>query len=381
MISPEEVSVLFEKTQIGSLTVRNRLIRSATAEMMADEAGRPLPQMSELYRDLARGGVGLIITGHMYVHQSGKAHPGMTGVTSDDLIPGLATLAGAVHAEGGVVAMQINHAGRQSRGGLLDDSIGPSEHPAKPPRSGAREMTINEIEMIIDAYAQAARRAKEAGFDAVQIHAAHGYLVSQFLSPIANRRTDEWGGSFENRTRFLIRIVSAVREQVGPDFPVLAKLGMRDESNEGLTLEEGVAIVGKLREWGLDAVEMSGGLAETGTFNIAGEVGPGENEAYFRSWAQAARDAAKLPVILVGGMRSLATMEDVLTSGDAQLISMCRPLICEPDLPNRLATGTQTASACVSRNRCWPRKEDIGISCKCEGVIRQQRTPQQAAGH
>jgi 2,4-dienoyl-CoA reductase-like NADH-dependent reductase (Old Yellow Enzyme family) len=343
--------------------------------MMADEAGRPLPQLETLYGNLARGGVGLLITGHMYVHPSGKAHPSMTGVYSDDLIPGLSTLADAVHAEGGAVAMQINHAGRQSRGDLLKDPVGPSDHPPAPPRSGARAMTVNEIEMLIDAYAQASRRAVSAGFDAVQIHAAHGYLISQFLSPLANRRTDEWGGSLENRTRFLKRVVSAVREQVGDDFPVLAKLGVRDESSEGLTLEEGAAIISQLHDWGLDAVEISGGLADTGTFNITGDIGPGKNEAYFRPWAQAARSAAELPIILVGGMRSLATMEDVLQSGDAQMISMCRPLICEPDLPNRLAAGTQTAAACVSKNRCWPRKDDVGIACKCPGVVRREFSP------
>lgn len=363
--------MLFDRAQIGTLTLRNRLVRSATAEMMADEDGRPLPQLAELYRELAHGGVGLIITGHMYVHPSGKAHPGMTGIFSDELIPELATLVDAVHAEGGAIAAQINHAGRQSRGDVVGDPMGPSELPPIPPRSGAREMTVDEIEMLIDAYAQAARRSKEAGFDAVQIHAAHGYLVSQFLSPIANRRTDEWGGSLENRCRFLRRIIAAVRDQVGPDFPIFTKLGMRDEFENGLTLQEGVAIVRQLREWGLDAVEISGGLAETGTFNIAGEIRTGENEAIFRSWAQAARAAADLPVILVGGMRSLATMEDVLQSGDAQLISMCRPLICEPDLPNRLANGIVDASACVSRNRCWPRTGEIGISCKCNDVVRQ----------
>ena len=186
--------MLFDRTRIGTLEVRNRLVRSATAEMMADEAGRPLPQLVELYRELARGGVGLIITGHMYIHPSGKAHPGMTGIYSDDLIPGLAALADAVHDAGGAVAMQINHGGQQVRAGLVGDPIAPSALEPNPPRSGAREMTIDEIEMLIDAYAQAARRAMEAGFDAVQIHAAHGYLVSQFLSPIANQRSDAWCG-------------------------------------------------------------------------------------------------------------------------------------------------------------------------------------------
>ena len=366
----KEAHVLFDKTRIGTLEMRNRLVRSATAEMMADELGRPLPQLAELYRELACGGVGLIITGHMYIHPSGKAHPGMTGVFSDELIRGLAKLADAVHAEGGAIAVQINHGGRQVRAGLVGDPVAPSALEPNPPRSGAREMTIDEIGMLIDAYAQAARRVKEAGFDAVQLHAAHGYLVSQFLSPIANQRTDEWGGCFENRTRFFRNIVTAIRKQVGQEFPVLAKLGIRDESEDGLSLEEGVAIVGKLREWGLDAVEISGGLAETSTFNIAGDIEAGLNEATFRSWAQAARKTAELPVILVGGMRSLATMEDVLQCGDAQLISMCRPLICEPDLPDQLSSGAAEASACVSKNRCWPRKGEIGISCKCAGVVR-----------
>ena len=364
--------MLFDRSKIGSLTLRNRLVRSATAEMMADEAGRPLPQMALLYRELARGGVGLLITGHMYVHPSGRAHPRMLGIYSDELIPELKTLTDAVHEEGGAIAAQINHAGRQSRGDLMEDPIGPSDHPPTPPRSGARAMTVDEIEMLIAAYAQAARRAKEAGFDAVQIHAAHGYLVSQFLSPIANQRRDEWGGCLENRTRFLARVIAAVREQVGPNFPVLAKLGMRDESNDGLSLEKGVEIIRQLPNMGLDAVEISGGLAETGTFNIVADIGAGQSEAYFRPWAQAVREVAELPVILVGGMRSLETMEDVLTSGDAQLISMCRPLICEPDLPNRLAAGIQPAAACVSKNRCWPRKDEVGISCKCQSVVRQE---------
>ena len=367
--------MLFERTRIRNLDLRNRLVRSATAEMMADEAGHPLPPLADLYSDLARGGIGLLITGHMYVHPSGKAHPGMTGIHSDNLIPGLKALSDVVHADGGAIAAQINHAGRQSRGGLLDDPIGPSEYPAKPPRSGARAMTVDEIEMLVDAYAQAARRAVSAGFDAVQIHAAHGYLVSQFLSPIANQRTDEWGESLNNRTRFLARIIAAVREQVGPEFPVLAKLGMRDESSNGLTLKEGVEILRQLPSMGLDAVEISGGVADTGAFNIAGEIEPGVGEAMFRPWAQAAHRSAELPIILVGGMRSLAAMEDILTSGDAQLISMCRPLICEPDLPNRLSDGVQLAAACVSKNRCWPRKEDIGISCKCQGVVRREFSP------
>ncbi len=357
--------MLFEPTKIGTLALRNRVVRSATAEMMADEAGRPLPQLADLYRELARGGVGLLVTGHMAVHPSGKAHLGMTGIHDDALVPELAALADAVHEEGGAIAAQINHGGRQVRGGTVDDPIAPSATAPQPPRPGAREMTRDEIEKLIAAYAQAARRAQAAGFDAVQLHAAHGYLIGQFLSPLANRRDDAWGGDLDGRIRFLERVAAAVRAEVGDAFPLLIKLGIRDESDEGLSLEEGAEIVRRLPSIGIDAVEISGGIAESRTFNIAADVAPGNGEAYFRPWAKAVRDVAALPVILVGGFRSLATMEEVLDSGDAQLISLCRPLLCEPDLPNRLRDGVQAASSCVSRNRCGPSQGEVGISCSC----------------
>jgi 2,4-dienoyl-CoA reductase-like NADH-dependent reductase (Old Yellow Enzyme family) len=362
--------VLFEPANIGPLKLRNRLIRSATAEMIADEDGRPLPRLAPLYASLARGGVGLVITGHMFVHPSGKAHPGMTGIHDDDVLDALAALADAVHEEGGAIAAQINHAGRQARAGLVEGPLAPSDTPETPQQAGARQMTEAEIETMITAYASAARRAQRAGFDAVQIHAAHGYLVSQFLSPLANQRSDAWGGTLENRSRFLRRIGTAVREEVGAEFPILVKLGVRDESDAGLTLEESARIIRQLSLWGVDAVEISGGIAESGSFTIAAGVSPGVHEAYFRPWAREIQSAADLPILLVGGMRSLATMEDVLRSGDAQFISMCRPLICDPDFPNRLREGRVTASACVSKNRCWPRKGEVGISCKCPGVIR-----------
>ncbi len=362
--------MLFDPIQIGTMTLRNRMMRSATAEVLADEQGTPFPQLSSMYAALAKGGVGLIVTGHMYVQASGKAHPGMTGIHDDACIEALATLADAVHAEGGKIAVQINHGGRQVREGLVADPIAPTAVDAKPPKPAAKEASIDEIEDLIDAYAQAARRGKRAGFDAVQIHAAHGYLVNQFLSPLANRRNDEWGGSFDHRLRFLERIAYAIRVEVGEEYPVLIKLGARDEADDGLCLDDGAEIIRRLPEMGIDAVEISGGIADSGAFNIGAGVEAGVNEATFRPWATRLRDAASLPVMLVGGMRSQAVMEDVLESGDADVISLCRPLICEPDLPLRLQKGIQDAAACVSKNRCWARKGDVGISCKCPGVVR-----------
>ncbi|HFD39563.1 MAG TPA: NADH:flavin oxidoreductase, partial [Anaerolineae bacterium] len=209
---------LFTPIQIGSLELKNRLVRSATAERLATEPiGRATSALAEMYRTLARGGVGLIVTGHAYVAPEGKAHPEMLSVHCDQMLPGLRTLTEAVHAEGGRIAMQINHGGRQSDP-ALPERVAPSAVPRPGDERPPRAMTHREIIETVDAFAQAARRAKEAGFDAVQIHAAHGYLIGQFLSPHTNRRTDRWGGDFERRLRFLAAVCEAVRGQVGADY-------------------------------------------------------------------------------------------------------------------------------------------------------------------
>ncbi len=356
---------LFKSGRVGTLTLANRLVRSATAERMADADGRPTERLKALYRELARGGVGLIITGHMVVHPSGKAHPEMTGIYSDELVPYLADLAAAAHDAGGRVAVQINHGGMQCDRENVTDPIAPSAIDAPFLQRPAREMTPDEIHASVQAYGQAARRAREAGFDGVQIHAAHGYLVSQFLSPFVNRRTDEWGGDLDGRMHFLRAVCQAVRAQVGPDYPVFVKFGMVDAVEGGLTSDEGAQVVAALEEMGLDAVEISGGIGGTHNLNSRAAIRSAADEAYFRPLAQQARLATSLPIMLVGGLRSRQVMEDVLASGDADFISLCRPLICEPDLPNRLREGVQEKSACISANRCWPENQGEGIACRC----------------
>jgi 2,4-dienoyl-CoA reductase-like NADH-dependent reductase (Old Yellow Enzyme family) len=360
------MNFVFTSSRIGTLELPNRLIRSATAENMADNSdGKPQPQLKRLYQELARGGVGLIITGHMYVHPSGKAHPEMTGIYSDTLVPSLAELADAVHREGGRIAAQINHGGMQCQD-TVAKTIAPSAIEAPFLNQPAQEISLEEIHLLIQAYAQAARRAQEAGFDAVQVHAAHGYLISQFLSPFVNRRSDEWGGDLERRMRFLRAVCQAVREQVGRDYPVFVKLGMMDGVEGGLTPEEAVQIVAALDEMGLDALEISGGVGGGRRYlNTRPGVLSGIDEAYFRPLARQARPVTRLPIMLVGGLRSQQTMEEVLASGDADFISLCRPFICEPDLPNRLRLGQQQEAACISANCCWPETLGEGIACKC----------------
>jgi 2,4-dienoyl-CoA reductase-like NADH-dependent reductase (Old Yellow Enzyme family) len=359
------VTILFAAANIGTLEVPNRLVRSATAEWMADPNGMPRPQLKPLYQELAQGGVGLIISGHMYVHPSGKAHYEMTGIYSDELIPGLAEIADVVHREGGLIVSQINHGGMQCSRRTVKETIAPSAISAPFLSRAAREMTPAEIEQMIDAFAQAARRTKEAGFDGVQIHGAHGYFINQFLSPVVNKRSDEWGGDLEGRMHFLRAVCQAVREQVGPDYPMLIKLGVVDGVEGGLPLEEGLQVVAALESMGLDAVEISAGIGGRSGSSTRKGIRSEEDEGYFRPWAHKARKATRLPMILVGGFRSQSVMEEVLASGDADFISICRPLICEPDLPNRMRLGLQERSSCISANLCWVEKDGEGIACKC----------------
>jgi len=360
------MSILFEPGTIAGLELKNRLVRSATAEKMCDQDGRPEQAMIDLYADLARGGVGLIVTGHAFVHESGKAHSTMTGVHRDDLIPSLQALSEVVHREGGGkrsgVVMQINHAGRQTSGETIGRTpVAPSPVPQVKGGPRPQELTEAEVVELIAAFGRAAGRAKEAGFDGVQLHGAHGYLISQFCSPASNWRRDRWGGSSARRLRFLEEVAAAVRDEVGSDYPLLIKLGIQDFIRDGLTLDDGVEIVRHLADWGIDAVEISCGIG--GTSSRKDILRP-EDEAYFLPQARRAREATDLPLILVGGMRSLEVIESILEEGTADFISMSRPLIREPDLPNQWREGRTEPAACISCNNCWPGPGEYGIACR-----------------
>jgi 2,4-dienoyl-CoA reductase-like NADH-dependent reductase (Old Yellow Enzyme family) len=234
-------NVLFEPKQVNSMHLKNRMVRSATYECMATEDGKVTEDLISLYKTLAKGGVGLIIAGYSYVQENGRCAPMQTGIYHDDCIPGFKKLVDAVHGEDTKIALQIVHAGRQTAPALIGGQIpiAPSAIEADPLyRSEPRAMTVEEIHETIDAFAAAAGRCKKAGFDAVQIHATHGYLLAQFLSPYTNRRTDAWGGNTENRLRIVLEIVHRVREVVGPDYPVLIKISVEEGVPNGLTLDE-----------------------------------------------------------------------------------------------------------------------------------------------
>ena len=356
---------LFTTTQISNLNLRNRLVRSATAEKMSDEKGYPRPALYNFYKELAAGGVGLIITGHMYIHSSGKCHLEMNGVYSDEQIPSLAKLAETIHQEGAKAVVQINHGGMQCSRESVQGTLAPSDLNMERLTQPARAMNTEEVWEMIRAYGQAARRVKKAGFDGVQLHGAHGYLVNQFLSPFSNQRQDRWGGSPDKRRQFLRDVVKEVRSQIGPDFPLLIKLGLADGVEGGMSLEEGLETVSELESLGINALEISGGIGGGEISNTRAGVKVGKNEAYFLDWAVRARQVTSLPILLVGGFRSREKMEEVLEAGSADFISMCRPLICEPDLPHRLEQGEQQYSICISANRCFPEEIGLGVACRC----------------
>lgn len=345
--------MLFEPFSFSGLNLKNRLVRSATYEKRADEDGFVTESIVELYEELTRGGIGLMITGNALVHPSGRSIPQMLCIHSDIYIQGLRKLTAAVHELDGLIAIQLVHGGRQSFPVLLGGNppLAPSAVYDTSTKIMPKAMTDAEIWGIIDSFGDAARRGRIAGFDAVQIHGAHGYLVSEFLSPFTNRRDDYWGGDETRRFHFLEEVYKAVRREVGEDYPVLIKMNADDLLDGGLQVEEAVRIAGKLEELGLDAVEVSGGMYESGKKTAQPDILTADKEAYFRSAGGLFKKGLQIPVMLVGGMRSRAVMEDVLRKGEADLISLARPLIREPDLPNKFREGKEAAD-CISCNGC-----------------------------
>lgn len=340
---------LFDSITIDGIKIRNRFMRSATWDRTATDDGEVTDDSVKMIDGLACGGVGLIVTGYAYVSDHGKAAIRQFGISDDRYVKGLRRLVKAAHDQGAKIAVQIAHGGIGL--GLLGRTdrvaLAPSQIEGYP--LSHREMTSAEIvELVLD-FGAAAGRARQAGFDAVQLHGAHGYLMSQFLSPRSNRRTDDWGGSPENRRRFHVEVTRSVRRAVGEGYPVWIKLGLRDYTEDGLELSEGLETLKALIGEGLSAAEISAGFG-----GGAARVSRPEDEerAYFREESAEAKRAVDIPVMLVGGIRSLSMAEGVLSGGDADMISMCRPFIREPDLIGRWQHGDTAPAKCISCAKC-----------------------------
>ena len=373
-------SILFTPTHIGSIELKNRFVRSATVECLASEDNHLTEKYYKVYERLAKGGVGLIITGNYYINPMGRAADNNLVLDCDDVIDDLRKLTGIVHGYGAKIVGSINHSGRQCNPNLI------GERPISP--SGIRDtlngikprtMSVQEIEDTIKAFSSAAGRIKDGGFDGVQIQGAHGYLISQFLSSYTNRRKDQWGGSLENRMRFVTRIYEDIRNEVGANYPILIKINSEDQIRGGVTLEESIEMSKKLEALGFDAIEVSGGIKEGGFTITKGDIprdlilsklGPVKRflfrfvqkklqkdaefkGGYFLPQAAEIKKNVGIPIISVGGMRRREMMEQALFKGQADLISLSRPFIRQPNLVKQMEKSSDADPInCINCNRC-----------------------------
>lgn len=354
------MKTLFDRTQLSGMIMKNRFVRSATHDGRADASGHVTQRLIDLYAGLAKGGVGTIITGLTNVTDIEKIVPGQMAIYNDSFIPEYQQLTDAVHQYNANIILQLVCNGAQNRSKNQGILWAPSAVENEPAVAGATEMTKEDIRSMKDAFIKGALRAKKAGFDGVQLHVAHGYLLSRFLTPYFNRRTDEYGGNTENRTRVVVEICQEIREAVGTDYPILAKINCDDFMNEqGFTFEECQTVCKLLQEAGLSAIEISGGtiLSRTGEGTIR-RVTP-ETESYFKQYAAKIAEEIAIPVISVGGNRDINKLTDIVKQTKIQYVSLCRPFIREQDLIQRWAGGDTIPAKCISCSKCF------GMETRC----------------
>lgn len=360
--------ILFEPINIGNVTLKNRFMRSATHEWLASEEGFVTDKMIEFYRKLAEGDIGLIVPGYAYVDPSGKSSVRQGAIYDDRFIPGYQRLVDAVHQSGSKIALQIVHGGRQVKPQLIGNHTPIAPSPVKDSSTGIipKEMSEEEIQYIKQKFVEAVVRTKKAGFDACQLHIAHGFLLSEFISPYTNRRQDKWGGSTENRCRFILEIIREAREIVGDDYPIFAKLNSTDGIPGGLTPEESARVATLLAKAGVTLIEVSGGIGEAGEVAARTNILEPDQEAYFAPAGKLIKDSIKqavgekTKVALVGGLRSLGVMQRIIQEGTADIISMSRPFIREPDLILKFKRGEKERADCISCNGCY---NPDGVRC------------------
>lgn len=324
-------------------TIKNRFLKGAMSETMAKN-GHPTQKHINLYRAWSHGGTGLLLTGNVMVDHTALGEPNNVVVENDHDLPILKEWAKAGTENNTQFWMQINHPGKQSFRSLSKEPVAPSAIPFEGMYALAfnkpRALTKPEIESLITKFTKTAAIAKEAGFTGVEIHAAHGYLIDQFLSPKDNQRDDEYGGSLENRMRFLVEIYRSIRKAVGDDFPIGIKLNSTDFEPGGFSEDDSIKVVQKMSELGINLIEITGG----NYLNPAMSTGTGNNsnDAFFINYARKIKNITDVPIALTGGFRTEASMEEALANNDTELVGLSRPLAMMPDLPNRILNGTYT---------------------------------------
>jgi 2,4-dienoyl-CoA reductase-like NADH-dependent reductase (Old Yellow Enzyme family) len=361
------MSILFQPISIGSMVVKNRFVRSATHDYYGNPDGTISEEEVRMYKSLAENDVGLIITAFAYIqHPLGKAMINQNAFYSDDFIDGYKKIVDTVHPYGTKLIIQLVHAGRQTSPVITEGQkpVAPSAV-AREEKRMPRELTEEEILQIIEDFIAAIVRAEATGCDGVQIHIAHGYLLSSFISPYTNRREDKWGGSIENRARIIKEIINGAKRKLSSDLSILVKLNSTDgfAGPEYLALEDVIYIARMTEELGVAAIEVSGGIQEAKNSISDVNIKNPEQEAYFQEAARVIKENIGIPVILVGGLRSFDVMEEVINSGKADMVALSRPFIKEPDLVRKLR-DVKGKAACVSCNACFNPK---GLYCYYKG--------------
>jgi 2,4-dienoyl-CoA reductase-like NADH-dependent reductase (Old Yellow Enzyme family) len=329
--------------------IKNRLCKSAMSENLGSVDSGPTPYLTRLYKRWADGGIGLCITGNVMVDSRALGEPRNVVIEDETHMDMLSQWASSAHKSGMHIWVQLNHPGKQSPKTLSSEPAAPSAIAFSgnlgkffnPPRA----LTGAEIRDLIGRFARSAKIAKKAGFTGVQIHGAHGYLVSQFLSPQHNQRDDEWGGSLENRMRFVLEIYRAIRKSVGKKFPVGVKLNSSDFMKGGFTEDESVQAAAALAEEGADLIEISGGTYEKPAMTgRTREFRDSEAEAYFLSYAEKVRKHVDSPLMITGGFRTARGMADAVENQGIDLVGLARPLCIDPDLPKKILAGEDYVS-------------------------------------
>ncbi|MDU2063297.1 MAG: NADH:flavin oxidoreductase [Sporomusaceae bacterium] len=344
---------LFDSVNLAGMSVKNRLIRSATYEGMANQQGHLTQDLFQLYEDLAKGEAGIIITSVTAVSPREKWIPWQLGIDNDSFIEEYKKLTDTVHEYGAKIIMQIGAIGAQT----MDDNN--PDRAMKGPSAvtdigyGTTPLTLEQEEILAfeEEFAAAAWRAKQAGFDGVQVHAAHGYLLSKFLTPYYNLRADQYGGSIENRSRFLVETFQRIRERVGVDYPILLKINADDFMEDGMSFEECKYVCQKLQIFGLSAVELSGGSRSSRQGEGYSRPNP-RVHSYFFSYAKELQQEVAVPVIAVGGNRDFVAVTNLLNESEIDFFSFARPLIRERNLFSRWKSGDTAPALCISCNRC-----------------------------
>lgn len=360
----QTLKALFEATHIGNMRLKNRFIRSATWENMTTEDGHMTDKLYDIYQELAEGDVGLIITGYANIVPEEQPNPGMMGIYDDSFQAEYQALTDKVHAHDSKIVMQLAYGGTKTTHNVGTRTIyAPSDIPEKGTGTLGKAMNKDEIDYIINAFAQAARRAQQAGFDGVEIHGAHTYLINQFLSPYYNRRTDEYGGSLENRMRFLIEIYQHTRALVGNAFPILVKLTATEFFEGGLTFDETRILCKKLEALGVDGIEISGNIHGKAK-SMTGESYDGhpiQAEGYFTEYGNIIAQEVNLPVITVGGLSDINTIEALANDTQIGYFALSRPLLAEPHLVKRWKAGERAPSICEHCSKCRTRRGNFCV--------------------